>query len=206
MDDVATAPSTLNPKQAEGAQPVPPVGSRLSFSACSAQRLHSREVDGVGDVLLPLPTGSQGPTVRLHPPQPVLLHQGFHQFLPQFRGLPPPLAMHSPPGIGEHRPPLAPPVHRPSTLVDEPVVVLAQKDAIAQGGVTSFGPWNHMMGVGEAAPAPREAASPVPGFQGPSQGWRYGAGAAPNVQDGTVRGLGEADDAGVARKAPGRFS
>jgi hypothetical protein len=62
-----------------------------------------------------------------------------------------------------------------------------------------------MMGVGEAAPAPREPASPVPGLQGPSQGRGDGAGSAPHVQDGAVGGLGEADDAGVAAEAPGRF-
>jgi hypothetical protein len=48
----------------------------------------------------------------------------------------------------------AQPVHRLPALVDEPVVAFAQEDAVAQGGVASCDPANHVMGVGVRLPDP----------------------------------------------------
>ena len=85
-------------------------------------------------------------------------------------------------------------------------MVFADEEGVPQRGLTPVGPVTDVMGVGKAESTAREATSPVPGFQSPSQGWGYGAGSAPHVEDGVVRGVIDPDKACVAGEPPGRFS
>jgi hypothetical protein len=82
----------------------------------------------------------------------------------------------------------------------------AEEEAVVEARGPTIGPVADMMAIGEAAPAPREAAPPIPGLQGAAERRGDGPGPTPHVQDAAVPILHHPDEPRVAAEAPGTFS
>jgi hypothetical protein len=50
--------------------------------------------------------------------------------------------------------------------MDEAMVVAAEEEAVVQACLSAIGPMLHMVGIGEAEPAPWEPAPPVTDLEG----------------------------------------
>jgi len=130
---------------------------------CSSDCFHGSEVHVVRDVGFTLPAGPGGIEVGISSAAARVLDESFDRIDRQLGRLARPSQVRLPFRVDEGwLPVLAPPLDLPAFLVQQPVMVTAQEQQVAELRLAPVSPVLDVMRVGEAQAAAREAAAPVP--------------------------------------------